>query len=245
MKIVGVIPARYSSSRLPGKPLLLIKGKPMIQNVYEQSEKSKFINKVIVATDDKRIFYCVKNFGGEVVMTSTKHKSGTDRMYEAIRNVKCDIAVNIQGDEPYIDPKSIDIAIKPLLDDKSINVSTLAVRVNNIADLLDENKVKVVLDKNNFALYFSRSFIPYDLKQNPFQKWALKHNKYYKHIGLYVFRKEYLAKFIKMKKSYLENMEKLEQLRILESGDKIKVVITKKDSFSIDTKFDLNLINKL
>jgi len=245
MKIVGIIPARYSSSRLPGKPLLLIKGKPMIQNVYEQSEKSKFINKVIVATDDKRIFNCVKNFGGEVVMTSTKHQTGTDRIYEAIKNIKCDIVVNIQGDEPYIDPKNIDNAIKPLIAVKSINVSTLAIRIKDITDLLDENKVKVVLDKNNFALYFSRSFIPYDMKHNPLQKWALKDNKYYKHIGLYVYRKEYLIKFNKTKKSYLENMEKLEQLRILENGDKIKVVITKKDSFSVDTKSDWDLINKL
>lgn len=245
MKIVGIIPARYLSSRLPGKPLLLIKGKPMIQNVYEQSEKSKFINKVIVATDDKRIFNCVKNFGGEVVMTSTKHQTGTDRIYEAIKNIKCDIVVNIQGDEPYIDPKNIDNAIKPLIAVESINVSTLAIRIKDITDLLDENKVKVVLDKNNFALYFSRSFIPYDMKHNPLQKWALKDNKYYKHIGLYVFRKKYLEKFNRMKKSYLENSEKLEQLRILENGDKIKVVITDKDSFSIDTKSDWDLINKL
>lgn len=245
MKTIGVIPARYASSRLPGKPLLLIKGMSMIQRVYEQSEKSKFINKVIVATDDKRIFNCVKNFGGEVVMTSTKHQSGTDRIYEAIKDVKCDVVVNIQGDEPYIDPKNIDSAVKPLIDDKSINVSTLAIRIKEISDLLDENKVKVVLDRNNFAMYFSRSYIPYDMKHNPFQKWALKNNKYYKHIGLYVFRKEYMAKFNKMKKCYLENMEKLEQLRILENGGNIKVVITKKDSYSIDTKFDLDFINKL
>jgi len=245
MKITGVIPARYSSLRLPGKPLLLVKGKPMIQRVYEQSAKSKFISRVIVATDNKRIYDCVKDFGGEVVMTSSKHQSGTDRIYEAIKNVKCDLVVNIQGDEPYVDPKNIDIAIKPLIDDKSINVSTLAVRINDIAELLDENKVKVVFDKNNMALYFSRSFIPYDMKHNPLQKWALKDNRYYKHIGLYVFRKKFLMKFNKMKKSYLENMEKLEQLRILENGDKIKVMVTKKDSFSIDTKSDLELINKL
>lgn len=245
MKIAAVIPARYLSSRLPGKPLMQIKGKPMIQRVYEQSLKSKLINEVIVATDDKRIFNCVKDFGGNAVMTSSKHESGTDRICEAVKKINCGIVVNIQGDEPYIDPRNIDNAITPLLKDKKLNVSTLAVRINDIAELLDENKVKVVFDKNNFALYFSRSFIPYDMKHNPIQRWALSENIYYKHIGLYVFRKDYLMKFCKMKKSYLEKMEKLEQLRILENGDRVKVIITKKDSFSIDTKSDLVFINKI
>lgn len=245
MKVIGIIPARYDSTRLPGKPLILIKGKPMIQRVYEQTQKSKFIDRVIVATDDQRIFDCVKNFGGEVMMTSSKHKSGTDRIFEIAKKVKCDIVVNIQGDEPFIDPKNIDKAIIPLIDDKNILVSTLAFRIDDLADLLDENKVKVVMDKNNFALYFSRSFIPYDLKHNPLKLWTLKNIKYYKHIGLYVYRKDFLIKFSKMKMSPLESAEKLEQLRILENGGKIKVVITKTDSLSVDTNDDVELINKL
>ncbi|MCY7362133.1 MAG: 3-deoxy-manno-octulosonate cytidylyltransferase [Ignavibacteria bacterium] len=245
MKIAGIIPARYASTRLPGKPLTLINGKPMIQRVYEQSLKSKYLEKVIVATDDRRIFDCVKSFGGNVVMTSVKHQSGTDRIYEAVKNLKCDIVVNIQGDEPFINPKNIDKAILPLLIDKEINVSTLAIKIKSTADLLDVNKVKVIVDNNNYAIYFSRNCLPYDMKNNPADNRFIGMNKYYKHIGLYVYRKSYLIKFSKMEKSYLEKMEKLEQLRILENGDKIKVVITNIDSVSIDTKEDLELINKL
>ncbi|MDQ3021094.1 MAG: 3-deoxy-manno-octulosonate cytidylyltransferase [Bacteroidota bacterium] len=237
MKILGIIPARYSSTRLPGKPLILINGKPMIQRVYEQSKKSKLLNSVIVATDDKKIFHCVKNFGGEVMMTSTKHKSGTDRILEVAKKISCEIVVNIQGDEPFIDPKNIDKAIKPLIDDKKINVSTLAYKFTDSIELIDANKVKVVFDKNNFALYFSRNVIPYCVNNLNVEKF-----NYYKHIGLYVFRKSFLLKFSKMKTSYLENAEKLEQLRILENGEKIKVVLTKKDSFSIDTIKDLKFI---
>jgi len=245
MKIAGIIPARYASTRLPGKPLTLINGKPMIQRVYEQSLKSKYLEKVIVATDDRRIFDCVKSFGGNVVMTSVKHQSGTDRIYEAVKNLKCDIVVNIQGDEPFINPKNIDKAILPLLIDKEINVSTLAIKIKSTADLLDVNKVKIIVDNNNYAIYFSRNCLPYDMENNPADNGFIGMNKYYKHIGLYVYRKSYLVKFSKMEKSYLEKMEKLEQLRILENGDKIKVVITNIDSVSIDTKEDLELINKL
>ncbi|MBK8549871.1 MAG: 3-deoxy-manno-octulosonate cytidylyltransferase [Ignavibacteria bacterium] len=242
MNVVGIIPARYSSVRLPGKPLLLIHGKPMIQRVYEQAKKSKLISRVIVATDDKRIFNCVREFGGEVMMTSSKHQSGTDRLAEAAKKIKCDIVANIQGDEPFIDPANIDKAIKPLIEDKNLNVSTLAFKIVNGKDLLDENKVKVVMDKNNFALYFSRNYVPYDMTHNPAKVWMIKGLKFYKHIGLYVYRKSFLLKFSKMKKSYLEKMEKLEQLRILENGERIKVIITKKDSSSIDTKEDMTLM---
>lgn len=244
MNITGVIPARYASTRLPGKPLILIKGKPMIQRVYEQTMKSKLINRVIVATDDKRIIDCVLNFGGEAVLTSSKHESGTDRIYEAVKNIKCEIVVNIQGDEPFINPLNIDKAIQPLINDRSINVSTLAIRVKSIDELKDENKVKVVLDKNNFALYFSRNYIPYKMKNNPSGKFSLKENVYYRHIGLYVYRKKYLMHFAKLKKSFLEKTENLEQLRILENGEKIKVIQTSIDSVSIDTKQDLESIRR-
>ena len=242
MKVTGIIPARYSSTRLPGKPLILIHGKPMIQRVYEQAQRSKLLDRVIVATDDARIFDCVKDFGGEVIMTSEKHVSGTDRLAEAARMINCDIVVNIQGDEPFIDPKNIDIAIEPLLKDRLLNVSTLAFKITDPLDLENENKVKVVLDKNNFALYFSRNYIPFDMEHNPAKVWTLKDRIFYKHIGLYVYRKSFLMRFAKMKKSYLEEVEKLEQLRILENGDKIKVVITKKDSVSVDTMEDIKLI---
>ena len=242
MKVTGIIPARYSSTRLPGKPLILIHGKPMIQRVYEQAQRSKLLDRVIVATDDARIFDCVKDFGGEVMMTSEKHISGTDRLAEAARMINCDIVVNIQGDEPFIDPKNIDIAIEPLLKDRLLNVSTLAFKITDPLDLENENKVKVVLDKNNFALYFSRNYIPFDMEHNPAKVWTLKDRIFYKHIGLYVYRKSFLMRFAKMKKSYLEEVEKLEQLRILENGDKIKVVITKKDSVSVDTMEDIKLI---
>ena len=242
MTVTGIIPARYSSTRLPGKPLVLIHGKPMIQRVYEQSKKSKLLSRVIVATDDQRIFDFVESFGGEVMMTSDKHVSGTDRLAEAVKRISCDIVVNVQGDEPFIDPNNIDIAVQPLLEDKMLNVSTLAFKITNPLDLENENNVKVVMDKNNFALYFSRNYIPFDMEHNPAKVWTLKDRKFYKHIGLYVYRKSFLIRFSKMKKSYLEEVEKLEQLRILENGERIKVVITKKDSVSIDTAEDIELI---
>ncbi|HMQ67659.1 MAG TPA: 3-deoxy-manno-octulosonate cytidylyltransferase [Ignavibacteria bacterium] len=244
MIIAGIIPARYASTRLPGKPLLPVHGKPMIQRVYEQSKKAKLLNRVIVATDDKRIFDCVNAFGGEVMMTSNKHQSGTDRLSEVAEKIKCDIVVNIQGDEPYIDPENIDLAIKPMLTDKSLDVSTLAIKIKNADDLKDVNKVKVVIDKNNLALYFSRNFIPYDMEQKVLKDFQIGNRIFYKHIGLYVYSKKYLLKFAKMKTGYLEKMEKLEQLRILESGDKIKVILTKKDSVSVDSPEDLKKLNR-
>ena len=227
--IVGINPARWGSTRLPGKALLDIKGKPMIQRVYEQAMKSKLLDKVIVATDDKRIFDCVIKFNGNAVMTSKKHKSGTDRIYEAAKDLKADIIVNIQGDEPFIPPDNIDKAIEPILKDKNLNVATLAVEFN---EQDNPNNVKVVFDKNNFAIYFSRSAIPFNRDG--------KKIKYYKHIGLYVYRKKFLLRFAKMKQSTLEIAEKLEQLRILENGERIKVVVTKKDSIGIDTLEDLS-----
>ncbi len=240
MKILAVIPARYDSTRFPGKPLADINGKPMIQHVYERVKESKLVDKVLVATDDERISDAVKFFGGKVVMTSKKHESGTDRICEVINSIKCDIVVNVQGDEPGINPKDIDKAIKPLLKDKKINISTLAIRIANGIDLKDENKVKVVFDKNNFALYFSRNYIPFDRDHiNNVQK-----DNFYKHIGLYVYRRKFLLDLKKLKPSALEKLEKLEQLRFLDNGEKIKVIITDRESLSIDTPSDLkNFIN--
>ncbi|HWA07496.1 MAG TPA: 3-deoxy-manno-octulosonate cytidylyltransferase [Ignavibacteria bacterium] len=235
--VIGVIPARYGSTRLPAKALAMIHGKPMIQHVYERCLKSKQLSEVLVATDDKRIFDTVINFGGNVVMTSKSHKSGTDRIGEAVKNIKCDIVVNIQGDEPMIDPKNIDKAVDPLIRDKNINVSTLCFRISDIKEIYNPNVVKLVFGSNNNALYFSRSVIPFNRDNNK--------TEYFKHIGLYVYRKDYLLKLIKMKPSKLELTEKLEQLRVLESGEKIKVVETKIDSHSVDTQADLRKIKKL
>lgn len=239
MKILGVIPARYASTRFPGKPLAEINGKPMIQHVYESARKSKRLNRLIVATDDKRIFNAVGGFWGEVVMTSTKHKSGTDRIGEvaAMPGFKdADIIVNIQGDEPFIDPRNIDKAIEPLIKDKDIQVATLAAKIDDIREINDPNTVKVFFDKEKFAIDFSRKIKPHNQGK--------KKANFYKHIGLYVYRKNYLLKFIKTKPSKRELAEKLEQLRILDNNGDIKVVLTRLNSQSVDTKDDLKKILK-
>jgi len=244
MIIAGVIPARYASTRFPGKPLVMIDGKSMIQRVYEQSQKCRSVSKVLVATDDKRIFDHVRSFGGEAVMTSVKHRSGTDRINEAVKNIKCDIVVNIQGDEPFIHPGNIDKAIEPFLKDKKLNVSTLAIKFKDLSEIKDPNVVKVIFDINNYAIYFSRGILPYDKDLIGSVNERSTTKKYYKHIGLYVYRKSFLSEFVKMKKSYLEETEKLEQLRILENGEKIKVILTNKNSTAVDTPEDLLLIKK-
>jgi 3-deoxy-manno-octulosonate cytidylyltransferase (CMP-KDO synthetase) len=235
--IIGIIPARFASTRLMGKPLININGKPMIKRVYEQAKKSNLLNRVIVATDNVKIFNTVNKFGGEAVMTSRKHKSGTDRIGEILKlrkseMIECEIVVNIQGDEPFIAPENIDKAIEPLIRDKNINVSTLAIQIKNTKDIKDPNIVKVIFNKSGDAIYFSRSPVPYNRDK-------IKNLSYYKHIGLYVYRRNFLEKFIKVKPSKLETAEKLEQLRIIENGEKIRVVLTDIDSHSIDTKNDL------
>ncbi|HAX62068.1 MAG TPA: 3-deoxy-manno-octulosonate cytidylyltransferase [Elusimicrobia bacterium] len=227
MKIIGIIPARYSSTRFPGKPLVKISGKYMIQRVYEAASESKLLNEVIIATDDKRIFDCAKKFGGKVVMTP-KCNSGTDRLAFTVKKINCDIVVNIQGDEPLIKPEMIDLAIKPLLKNKSIIVSTIATEFCNAKEKNSPNNVKVILDKNRFAIYFSRLPLPNSLK----------------HIGLYVYRKFFLLKFARMKQTPLELSEKLEQLRILENGYKIYVAKTKYKTIGVDTKSDLEKVKK-
>lgn len=235
MKIIAIIPSRFGSTRFPGKPLIKIGEKTMIQRVYESVSKSKYIQETIVATDDKRIEDEVKKFGGKVMLTSAKHKTGTDRIAEAAKRINCEIIVNVQGDEPFIDYKVIDSAIEPLLKDKKLKVSTLAVKY--IGNLKNPNKVKVVFDNNRNALYFSRNVIPFNFK-------STANFEYYKHIGLYVYRKDFLLKFNKSKQTEIEKAENLEQLRILSIGEKIRIVITKKDSLSIDTKRDYNKAKK-
>jgi 3-deoxy-manno-octulosonate cytidylyltransferase (CMP-KDO synthetase) len=238
MKILGIIPVRLASTRLPGKPLIDICGKSMIQRVYEQAKKSHLLNDVVVAADDNKIIENVKSFGGKAILTSKRHKSGTDRICEVLDSYRCDIAVNIQGDEPMISPFDIDKAIKPMLKDKMIDVSTLAIRIYDAEEISDPNNVKVVFGDNRIALYFSRSVIPYNRDSE-------KKINYYKHIGLYVYRYKVLQEFRNLKQSKLEKAEKLEQLRLLENGYRIYVELTKNNTIGIDTAEDLKRIKNI
>lgn len=242
--IVGIIPARFASTRLMGKPLADIGGKPMVQHTWENAKKSKFLERVVIAVDDEKVFQVVKDFGAEVFMTPKNVASGSDRIAIVAQQIpEASIIVNIQGDEPFIQGKMIDEAIEPLLFDKKVNVSTLVKRITSVEEMKSPSVVKVVFDYNNYALYFSRSPIPYvrDAKTN-LEK--IETGEIYKHIGLYVFRKDTLMRFTSLKPTDLERIEKLEQLRMLEHGIKIKVVVTEYDSISIDTPKDLEIARK-
>lgn len=240
MKTIAIIPARYASTRFPGKLLAEFLGKTIIQHVYQRAEQSELLADLMVATDDERILNTVKEFGGNAVMTSSEHKSGTDRIAEVARKIDADIVVNIQGDEPLIEPTAIDAAIQPLLEDETIAMGTLASQISNDTELANPNVVKLVLDKNDFALYFSRSPIPFAR-----DGLDLRNQVYYKHIGLYVYRTNFLIKFSEMEQSYLEKLEKLEQLRSLENGYRIKVIKTQYKSIGVDTPEDLEMLEKL
>ena len=243
MKAIGVIPARYGSKRFPGKPLADILGKPMIQYVWERASKTKTLEEVIIATDDERILRKAKEFGAEAVLTSPSLSSGTERVAEAVKDLDADIVVNIQGDEPLIEPRAIDEAIKSLIKDPKIPVATLAYRMTKKEEIGDPNVVKVVFDKNNFALYFSRFPIPYFREHRlPITDHRLP---IYKHLGLYVYRKEFLAKLVQLEPSPLEKIEGLEQLRVLENGYRIKIVKTECDSIGVDTPEDLERVKAL
>ena len=236
-RIIIVIPARYGSTRFVGKPLADINGKTMIYHVYQRAKKAKCVDDVIVATDDKRIKNAVEKFNGKAVMTSKEHRSGTDRVAEVAESIETDIIVNVQGDEPLINPKAIEQAVMPLIEDKGIVMSTLMTKITKSIEYEDPNTVKVVTDKEGFALYFSRSLIPY-----PRGKQRLN---VYKHIGVYVYRKDFLIRFAAMPQTPLEQTEGLEQLRVLEHGFKIKVVETDYDSISVDTPRDLEVVKKM
>lgn len=247
MSIIAVIPARYDSTRFPGKPLAVIKGKTMIRRVYERTAASRLISRVIVATDDERIRKAVEDFGGEAVMTSSAHRTGTDRIAEAIGPMECDLVANVQGDEPLIHPDMIDQTIQPLVDDPSIPMGTVCRRIDDRDEAVDPNVVKVVFDEKGFARYFSRAPIPWDR-----DRWtgmaSLRDfplfGPMYKHIGLYVFRKDFLLKYASMPQTALESLEKLEQLRALESGHRIRIVVTQHESFAVDIPDDLSKILK-
>jgi len=231
LKKIIVIPARYESTRLPGKPLLEISGKSLIQLVYERAKESRNKDRVIIATDDQRIADAASSFGAEAVMTSSSCKSGTDRVFEAVKDTDADLVINVQGDEPFIRPDMIDLLFS-VLENESLDVATLCTPVTNDKEYADPNTVKVVVDKNGFALYFSRASIPY--VRNPNARPIL-----YKHIGIYGFKRGFLGKFVSMQKSRLEEAESLEQLRILENGFRVRVLTTDYDGFGIDTMDDL------
>lgn len=243
MKVIGIIPARWSSSRFPGKPLVKIGDKTMIQRVYEQSKKA--IDVVVVATDDQRIVDEVKRFNGQVVMTGDFHKSGTDRCAEAIKlfedqtGFKFDIIVNIQGDEPFIQPEQI-LQVVDCFKEEDIQIATLIKKISNNKDLNNPNNPKVVLNKNNEAIYFSRSTIPY-IVNSDISEWLLKFN-FFEHLGLYAYKKEVLEKITRLEPSLLEIAESLEQNRWIEHGYKIKVAETGFENISIDTEEDLKAI---
>lgn len=243
--IIGVIPARFASTRLMGKPLADIGGKPMMQLTYESALKSKLLHKVILAVDDEKVFQVAKEFGAEVMLTPKDIPTGSDRIALVAKKYdNAEIIVNIQGDEPFISGLMIDQAIEPLLFDKTINVSTLARKIENLEELNSPSVVKVVFDYKNFALYFSRSPIPFVRDAND-ETEILDKADIYKHIGLYVYRREYLLKFTQLAPTDLENIEKLEQLRMLENGFRIKIVETEFDSFSVDTPDDLKRARKI
>jgi 3-deoxy-manno-octulosonate cytidylyltransferase (CMP-KDO synthetase) len=237
--IVGIIPARFASTRLMGKPLADIGGKPMIQHTYESSKTSKLLQDVIIATDDEKVAEVSRNFGAKVFVTSKDITTGSDRIaYVANLIPEAEIIVNIQGDEPFIQGIMIDQAIEPLLFDLSVNVSTLAKKIETVEELRSSAVTKVVFDYNNFALYFSRSPIPYVREAKTFLERITK-TDIYKHIGLYVYRRESLLRFTSLEPTDLEQIEKLEQLRMLENGFKIKVVVTDFESLAVDTPEDL------
>lgn len=236
MDAVGIIPARYGSTRFEGKLLADLCGKSIIQHTWENAKKSSSIEDLIIATDDKRIYNAAKGFGANVVYTSTAHKSGSDRLTEAVSSIDARIIVNIQADEPLLQPSMIDDVISPLLKDSSINMATLCHKISEPKEIFDPNVVKVVFDRNGFALYFSRSAIPYERQGSDDKLQALE---YYKHIGIYAYMKDFLFTFKSLPQSKLERVEKLEQLRVLENGYRIKVVETRFDTVGIDTPEDL------
>jgi len=235
MQAYAVIPARYHSTRLPGKPLLKQTGKYLVQHVYERASAAGSVSRVIVATDDARIFDAVSAFGGEAMMTSPHHATGTDRVAEIARLTDADAYVNVQGDEPEIEPAMIDAVVELLADDRA-HIATLAVRLSDRERFFDPHTVKVVTDLDGFGLYFSRSPLPggKDLKERV-KSGAFS---FLVHVGLYGFRREFLLQFARMKKSPLEELESLEQLRALENGYRIKVGITDREPTGVDTPED-------
>ena len=240
---IGIIPARFASTRFPGKPLVDIAGKSMIQRVYEQALKAKSLSKVVIATDDERIADEVKRFGGEFVFTSAQHQSGTDRCAEVIAKIPgFDIVINIQGDEPFIEPSQIDLLASCFIEDK-VQLATLIKPIQSQESIYNPNSPKVVIDVNGRAMYFSRSPIPFIRNGEP-GVWAEKH-QFYKHIGIYGYRTESLNEITQLLPSSLEIAESLEQLRWIENGFYIQTKVTDLETVAIDTPEDLLKLNNL
>jgi 3-deoxy-manno-octulosonate cytidylyltransferase (CMP-KDO synthetase) len=246
-KILGVIPARFASSRFPGKVLAEIAGKSMLQHVYERASLARYLTSTIIATDDERIYRNARSFGAPVRMTRSDHVSGTDRVAEVASAEAADIVVNIQADEPLIDPDAIDAAILPMVHQTELRMCTLKKRIQDFREIQDANVVKVVTDRSGDAIYFSRCPIPH----NPIPHNPIPHNAnaadlpHYKHIGLYVYRRDFLLGYSALPIGPLERAERLEQLRALENGHRIRVVETDCESFGVDTPQDLERVSKL
>ncbi|MCD6407891.1 3-deoxy-manno-octulosonate cytidylyltransferase [bacterium] len=243
-KVVCIIPARYGSERLPGKVLYKIKGKTILQRVYERAKLIKEFSDIYIATDSEEIIEEAEKFKAKTILTSDKCRSGSDRVAEASRKIDASIIVNIQADEPFLPKSAVEKPLKMMFDDKKLLITTSATKIRKKEELYDPNIVKVVIDNDNFALYFSRSLIPFP--RIYFSEDRLSYQKkviFYKHIGVYLFRKKFLEKFAEMETSFLEKIEKLEQLRIIENGYKIKVAIIKEDSPCVDTLSDIHKLS--
>jgi 3-deoxy-manno-octulosonate cytidylyltransferase (CMP-KDO synthetase) len=241
MKIAAIIPCRYGSKRFEGKPLAPILGKPMIQWVYEKAQQAAILTDVVVATDDERIYGCVEGFGGRVLMTASTHRSGSDRAAEAARMLDLsddDIVINIQGDQPAFDPQSLSKVVSPLMDDLELVMTTLVYKISDPIQIEDPNHVKCVFDKENFALYFSRSPIP-------FGRDSAMSFDIFKHLGIYAYRNHFLQRFASLPQGRLEAIEKLEQLRAIEHGYRIKVVEIRYDSKEVDSPEDIEKIEMI
>ena len=239
-KVIVVIPARYGSVRLPGKPLISLAGKPMIQRVVERARLAERADRIIVATDDERIVKAVEGFGGEARMTRAEHRTGTERVAEVAAREEGDVFVNVQGDEPLLDPQAIDVAVNSLLEEPQASISTVATLIKTPADIMDPNVVKAVLDFDGNALYFSRAPIPW--VRDTMNKIQVRHLK---HLGLYVFQREALLEYPTLPQGELERIEQLEQLRWLENGWKIRVAEVEHDAVSVDMPADVARVEKL
>jgi len=239
MDAIGVIPARYSSTRFEGKVLADILGKPMLQHVWERAKQALLLDDLIIACDDERVANVAGEFGAKVVLTAKAHASGTDRISEVVNPIDVKVVVNIQGDEPLIHPMMIDAVAGALLEDDKVSVATIMKRIEDPQELNDPHIVKVVTDKNNFALYFSRATIPFHAQNS-----QIKSPIYYKHIGLYGYTKDFLFIYKNLPVSNLESIERLEQLRVLEEGFRIKVIETKYNTIGVDTPEDLEKVKQ-
>lgn len=240
MKVIGVIPARYGSTRLKGKVLISLFGKPLIQHVWERAKRANRLDEVIIATESMKVKEVCESFGARVVITSETCCSGSDRIAEAVKDIQAGIVINIQGDEPLIDPQTIDDLVTCLFRENQALMATVIKKIEDQKDLENPNVVKVIVNKDGYAMYFSRFPIPFNRDQDDFRNLS-----YYRHLGIYAYRKNFLIGFNKLPASRLESAEKLEQLRVLESGYSIKTILTTKETIGVDTLEDLQRVKSI